>query len=266
MSKLYKQHDTGLFDVLRLPHSVIEFYYRNEYKYVFIEGYNKIPVPLFALLMLKTDISEIPMHEYAKGCIEGYNSNLIPFIDTIDSRKEIIFTEIIGKGGQGFKAHHTAQGTTEYRETDMYESGVFEGKRYKAWEIIFQTPNAFIEWFAPPQQTGETKHPTPLKYETIESIFNDTGQIQKVVDCLKAYETLNEKGDFGIDNKKYEILAITEALVFKGIINKDVPKTQRNKLFAKLVNLDIADKTARTKGWNHDTLFTTYKELFDSLK
>lgn len=159
MKKGYKQHPEGS-DLLYLPQPILEKYYLYEYRYIKIKSYDKIPVPACCFSSLKyhkIDISETPIHEYAKGFIDGYNCNLIPFIDTIDSRKELLFYETFRKGAKGFSLYHTGKGTIEFPE--MYESGVFEGKRYKAWEIIFQTPNTFIKWFLTPQQaeTEQTK-------------------------------------------------------------------------------------------------------------
>jgi len=88
------------------------------------------------------------MREYCRGFIDGYNSNLVPFIDTIDSRKEIILNEAT-KRINGFVEHHGGNETIKYHEEDFYETGIYEGKRYKAWEIIFETPGAFIEFFTP---------------------------------------------------------------------------------------------------------------------
>jgi hypothetical protein len=102
------------------------------------------------------------------------------------------------------------------------------------------------------------------QYSTIESIFYDINNIQKVINCLIDHETLNENGE--LIKESYHILAITEALVMKGIVNKDVSKTQRNKLFAIKLNKKISDKTSRAKSKLHQELITEYKELFDSLQ
>jgi len=116
----------------------------------------------------------------------------------------------------------------------------------------------------PPQQIeNKPPPPPPPKYDTIESIFYNPNNIQKVIDILIDDEILNKNGEFL--KKKYEILPITEALVLKGIIIKDVSETQRNKLFACKVNEKISDKTARTKGFNHDNNVTHFSELFKIL-
>jgi len=106
---------------------------------------------------------------------------------------------------------------------------------------------------------------TPVpKFENIESIFHKSGNLQKVIDCLISYETLNENGE--LIKKAYHVSAISEALKIKGIINKKVSMTQRNKLFAEKFCIDVSDRTARAENREHETLLTEYKELFDTVK
>ena len=94
----------------------------------------EVPVPKFSILSLEThrvSLSEVPMLEYAKGFIDGYHSSLIPFIDTEENRREVLFIEVLGKGAKSFPAFHNGK-NIEFRNKDIYESGLFEGKRYKA--------------------------------------------------------------------------------------------------------------------------------------
>ena len=149
----YTKHPTGL-DLMRIPGMILEQYDIScEYKYLEVSGFGEIPFPLFALLgieHLNIDIDTLPLDYYAKGFIEGYNTNLIPFIDTVETRKEVIIKESVIKGGKGFPQYRTGK-SIEFEKKPMFERGLFEGKRYKAWEIIFDTPNAFIDWFSPKQ-------------------------------------------------------------------------------------------------------------------
>lgn len=129
---------------------------------------------------------------------------------------------------------------------------------------VCETIKENLQKVLPPQQTENKPPPPPLpKYDTIESIFYNPDNIQKVIDILIDDEILNKNGEFL--KKKYEILPITKALVLKGIIIKDVSETQRNKLFACKVNEKISDKTARTKGFNYDKNVTYFSELFKNL-
>ncbi len=114
-----------------------------------------------------------------------------------------------------------------------------------------------------PKRPKENRPPVLAKYETIESIFNDTKNIQKMIDCLIDYETLNKNGE--LIKKAYHVLAISEALKIKGIIKKEVSITQRNKLFAEKFGIVVSDRTTRAKNKEYETLLTEYKELFNTV-
>jgi hypothetical protein len=115
----------------------------------------------------------------------------------------------------------------------------------------------------PKDKPNKAGRKTDLKYTTFESMFTDKTMPEKVINELIDFETLSLKGE--LLKEKYYILAITEALQMLGIINKDVNKTNRNKLFANKFNTLIADKTTRTENENHEGLLTEYKELFNKL-
>ena len=100
----YKRHLLNDELYFRTPKAIYNEYCSIEYEYINIECFNEIPIPLFILLGLKhdkIDIAKIPMQEYAKGFIEGYNKDFIPFIDTADTRKEVVLYDCI-KGINGF--------------------------------------------------------------------------------------------------------------------------------------------------------------------
>jgi hypothetical protein len=147
----YKKHPAGL-DLIQVPVAILATYHKCcEYRYITVSGFGEVPMPSFAILGVnynKIGINTIPLVDYANGFIKGYNSSLIPFIDNIDTRKEVVLHESIFKGGKGFVESHNEKGI-EYKAESMYKSGLFEGKRYKAWEIIFETPSAFIQYFEP---------------------------------------------------------------------------------------------------------------------
>jgi len=163
MNTSYKEHP-GIIEMLNMPEPIRNNYFQFEYHH--LNNFDNIPIPLLMLFALQTENTEksnytiigkyhkihidftgIPMREYCRGFIDGYNSNLVPFIDTTDSRKEIILNEAT-KRINGFVEHHSGK-KIEFHEKDFYETGIYEGKRYKAWEIIFETPTAFNEFFAP---------------------------------------------------------------------------------------------------------------------
>lgn len=179
---IYKKHPTNI-DLTRIPIPILNKYFIIcEYRYLNVSGFGEIPFPLFAILGVennKIDISTLPLKEYAKGFIEGYNTNLIPFIDTTDTRKEVILKESVFKGGKGFTENRSLKGI-EYKNETMFESGLFEGKRYKAWEIIFETPAAFVQYFEP-QQTESNQ----------EQAKTEISQTKK--DILELFETIDTK-------------------------------------------------------------------------
>jgi hypothetical protein len=94
---------------------------------------------------INLDFFEVPIQEYAKGFLEGYNNDLIPFIDNNNARKEKLINEAT-KNIKEFPKHYTGS-KYRYFEKDFYETGIYEGRRYKAWEIIFETPGEFAEFF-----------------------------------------------------------------------------------------------------------------------
>ncbi|MFZ4401956.1 MAG: hypothetical protein ACOYO1_18145 [Bacteroidales bacterium] len=175
----YKKHSNSVLDFLRIPKPIMDLYFiKCEYKYMEIEGFGEIPVPLFALLGLenvKLSISEIPIIEYARGFVDGYNINLIPFIDTPDNRKEIILSEAVHKGGHGFAMHYDGiNKKPSCSGKDLYENGKFEGKRYKAWEVILETPNAFIDAFVVNSDIIEdNKEATQLPVNKDNTLLNE---------------------------------------------------------------------------------------------
>ncbi|MCK9613008.1 MAG: hypothetical protein M0R16_08940 [Bacteroidales bacterium] len=127
----------------------------------------------------------------------------------------------------------------------------------------FDITNSFKENLFFWKSTKGKHEPAPI-FDSIDSIFINPGNLQKVIDCLIDYETLNEKGE--LIKKNYHISAISEALKIKGVINKKVSKTQRNKLFAGKFNIIVSDRTARAENIEHETLLTEYKDLFDTVK
>ncbi|HPS51530.1 MAG TPA: hypothetical protein PK892_12560 [Bacteroidales bacterium] len=147
--ELYKRHPKGL-DLFCFSTEILEAHrVFCEYRYLEINGYGEIPVPVFALLGVEHHKLTIPdkcFIAYAKGFIDGYQDSLVPFIDNPTSRKEKIIYEAIGKGGKGF-CQHQGRGPDVFNTQDFLESGIFEGKRYKAWSYIFEAPSQFMDFF-----------------------------------------------------------------------------------------------------------------------
>lgn len=212
------------------------------------------------------------LKNYAKGFQFGFDNfikdkvdtpSLLSKIDTLKTQKVIDF---LGSASTGFsETHFLKESKTPCENINIfdgwYNDGIQQGYRYCAWYLIFENYKLFEPYFQP-KKNGKTK--PVLKYDTLESIFNKADNIQKIIDCLISYETLNEKGE--LIKKAYHVSAISEALKIKGIINKKVSMTQRNKLFAEKFCIDFSDRTARAENKEHDALLTEYKELFDTVK
>lgn len=85
---------------------------------------------------------ELP--NYTRGFLEGYKFDFIPFIDTPQAQIEMIVQA--AKVRPEFMSTQTKD-DKPVRFSDVYSQGLFEGKRYKAWSIIEQTPNVFVSYF-----------------------------------------------------------------------------------------------------------------------
>ena len=162
----YKKHP-GVMEFLRIPEEITKRYYVVcEYRYQDIPGYGEIPVPLFALLGAEHHNLEVPnqcFQVYAKGFIEGYNESLVPFVDTEAGRKEMLISETFQKGGKGFTVHE-GHGPDKYHPKDFYELGIFEGRRYNAWNYVLETPSQFLDYFKPPDKANSIKDKVPEKW------------------------------------------------------------------------------------------------------
>jgi len=166
---LYKKHP-GLIELLRIPSEIEQRYYAIcEYEYKDIPGFGEIPVPHFALLGARREnieVSDQCFQEYAKGFIEGYNESLVPFVDTEAGRKEMLISETFQKGGKGFTVHE-GQGPDKYHPKDFYEFGIFEGRRYNAWNYVLATPSQFLDFFKPSEKVPEAKEKIPEKWHAL---------------------------------------------------------------------------------------------------
>ncbi|KAA6335652.1 hypothetical protein EZS27_016125 [termite gut metagenome] len=150
---LYKKHP-GLLELLRCPQQVVDNYC--DYFYIEIEGFGKIPIIPFTIRSFNSyngdpdgeygiSISNLPpLQDYARGFIDGYKNEFKPFINTEEAKKEAVVRSAT-KRGSSFTMSKNEDGSIILVE--LYEYGFYEGERYKAWEIIFQTPNEFIKYF-----------------------------------------------------------------------------------------------------------------------
>jgi hypothetical protein len=97
---------------------------------------------------------------YDNAFAEGYNAGIVPFIDTPQAKKELIH-KTATKSFLGFYINETMFDTAYFEKV-----GLDAGKRYKAWEIICQTPDEFVDYFdkdnTPPTITPDTSTPQQI--------------------------------------------------------------------------------------------------------
>lgn len=156
MNRRYRDHDIKPY-TNEMPKIIQDFYRQENYALIEIKGFEQqhFPMPFYKEQLLVSkgiDFWKLPLKLYANGFLDGYHSNLIPSFGDERTRKKTVFKEI----RQELKAFSISyvrnEKTNEYREPfiqdeTIYENGFFEGRRYKAWEIIFDTPIEFIELF-----------------------------------------------------------------------------------------------------------------------
>ena len=151
-----------------------------------------------------------PLNEYAKGFFDGYNKEIkAGFIDVLEARKELVINTAKQKLNECFfmdiqlisesdiqALYNSAQPEIDYRNfvkknreksiilKDLYRDGFYEGERYKAWEIILQTPTQFLDYFdiekknetLPPENPNIKENPQskidePQKIEIFKNYF-----------------------------------------------------------------------------------------------
>jgi len=165
---------TEIFSIV--PHYAMKYFNKYcEYQYIDIDDYGEIPLQRIALNRImsnnigKFDITEenydkvivmdvLPdLQEYAKGFLIGYNTKFDTFINTIEAKKETIIRTAF-KNHKSIEERHGFGVELEYL---LYDAGLYEGERYKAWIIILQAPNEFVSYFLIDEQ--ETKKQTNTK-------------------------------------------------------------------------------------------------------
>ncbi|MDR1984047.1 MAG: hypothetical protein LBQ28_04395 [Prevotellaceae bacterium] len=154
------------------------------YSYIDIAGYGEFPIQGIVIICImrnnigkfgltednynNTFISNVlpNLEEYAKGFLDGYNTIFEPFINTIEAKKEMVLNAAL-KADMPFGEKHLSNGEIEYF---LYEGGKYEGERYKAWEIILQTPNEFIKYFSTVENTDNAQ---PQQTTIPDTILNE---------------------------------------------------------------------------------------------
>ena len=139
-------HDDDNFNIFALAN---HFRTKNDYIFNCFTYYCPIFREFTEMPMIFDILTEMPFDKqtedngtkYDEAFINGYNENLSLFVDTPQTRKELVHKNAT-KSFIGFKDEF-------YILDDKYFQylGYDAGKRYKAWEIITQTPDEFADCF-----------------------------------------------------------------------------------------------------------------------
>lgn len=101
-----------------------------------------------------TAFVELPFADqlpYFQGCFQGMSHNFKAFIDTPENTKALILKEIL-KPFKGFKfvMPNRAKSAENFKDY-----GIYVGRLFKAWSIILQSPDYFIDGFEDEKQKNE---------------------------------------------------------------------------------------------------------------
>lgn len=245
----YKRHP-ALIELLIYPQEIRNRYHVFEFQEIDIVGFGNIPVPEFAMLAVKHQGYKVPtvcLQSYAQGFLDGYNTSLIPFIDTPAGRREVIFQEAIKKGGKGF-VEHEGDARGRYHPEDFYETGVFEGKRYKAWHIVFETPGEFIDYLKKPDPAKSVEKRLPEKwYALYHMILVALGkQSIKTLDGTKETIIKFGKNQYGTDQGFYNTIRTIDLNNMVAFV-RSLPKKDKNKW--KEIIREISNNDADVISW-----------------
>ena len=201
----YKKHP-GFIHILSIPLSLQQEYLSCcQYLYLEVSDYGKIPLQKMAIWGIMGEnigkygiteenytrscvIDAMPdLREYARGFLNGYHEDFKPFINDTKALKEYVINRAC-KGFSSLVRSYTPNGTY-YPDDKLYETGFYEGERYKAWEIILQTPSIFESYFT--TEKYESKYTTEISTkQRIENQPNTSYEINESV-ISYVYEILN---------------------------------------------------------------------------
>jgi hypothetical protein len=170
-----------------LPSAIFGRYSQLEYSNLKAEGLCDSPIPQVYLTILQSsnvNLFDLRIHfkEYDRGFMKGYSSRFIPHIDSIRTRKEMVMKAINEEQGFSKTITHFVSINTE---ADFYKAGKAEGKRYKAWEIVFETPMAFMSYF---EQAEQAEPKAMQRLPVIKPIFRQES-IPEIFGLLKDFFT-----------------------------------------------------------------------------
>lgn len=266
----YKKHLLGL-EFLGIPSEILKQYeFLAEYVYKEVPGYAEIPFPKFTLKGLKRDnieLSDALLISYTKGFLTGYNDNLMPYIDSFANKMERIFMEIKGKGARGFLINNWGGDDPHCDSESIFASGVFEGKRYKAWNYIFDNPNAFIELFNATPESKPNSSKNIDNSSTLIDYFNNPALLESCLELLRNTMpptiTATEDELSYIGKSKGVVIVWFLALQHKGIIeNSFINDIGRAEILNRTIkNLEVSESLFRG---DNIRAIANYKDHFNT--
>jgi len=222
----YKRHPEGL-DLIQIPPQIKNSVYpRLDYQYIQVKGYGKVPIPRFLIDLVDRKCPNLNVDElmcYAQGFFQGYNTDLKPFIDTPSSRLEYIIREA-NKTVSSFCQQQHKTGLVTFDKNNILETGISEGRRYKAWEIIFQTPDHFIQ-FSKEQVCLQEKAKEISQPEREISENDKPLQIKNNFDAVKI-DVVYKHFYSELVEKKYLSEADLKSYLTLAFEKKEIPKTR----------------------------------------
>ena len=153
----------------------------------------------------------------------------------------------MGKGAKGF-TERQGNGDEVFFSEDFYESGVFEGKRYKAWSYIFETPSQFMNFFKHPQKKPPQKKKQAEKwYALYHMILIAIGkQVPNPLSGSKADTIRFGKDQYGTNQGFYQELKKIDLNDMTAYVRSLPPKDRKQ---WKMIITKISNKDADVISW-----------------
>ncbi len=183
MNRHYKLHPEGPY--LKAPKIILQALEQERYclyEISEIDGY--FPMPYYKLHTLEKrgiDYRKLSFKKYGEGFLAGYHSNIIPSFGDEHTKKGVIIKEIMQDLMAFSVTTRIKEKRSEVTQETIYENGFFEGRRYKAWEIVLDTPNEFIDFFEALNQKANAG--------SMNSVMKDYNDIE----IGKLLKTINEE-------------------------------------------------------------------------
>ena len=208
----YRRHPDSL-ELLQIPKEIRSEYLKVGYTYFVTEDGNEYPVPEMIAIKpthVKIEPTELIWQAYIEGFLNGYNEL------TDNSIEQISFE--FKKGFRSFTVNLTDDGKQYFKPENIEEAGYREGKRYKAWKFVFDSPYTYIGLFTKTPATITPEAPAPATetkedkirriLEPLRGAFDDSGHLDLIIKALAEYNTIGAPSEYRcrqilLDNKAF---------------------------------------------------------------